>query len=122
ISSRLDYCNTLFTGLPKNAIGRLQLIQNSAARLLTKTKKQEHLTPIHSFILCPTLSSSSAKLLDSHHCLQKKTGDAVFAVCAPKLWNSLFQNIRETNSMATFKKTFKDILRKILQTGSILAK
>ncbi|KAF7648774.1 hypothetical protein LDENG_00152180, partial [Lucifuga dentata] len=25
---------------------RLQLIQNSAARLLTKTKKREHITPV----------------------------------------------------------------------------
>ena len=28
------------------AINRLQLIQNSAARLLTKTKKKEHITPV----------------------------------------------------------------------------
>ena len=28
------------------AIDRLQLIQNSAARLLTKTKKREHITPV----------------------------------------------------------------------------
>ena len=41
ISSRLDYCNALFTGLPKGTTERLQLIQNSAAQLLTRTKRRE---------------------------------------------------------------------------------
>lgn len=45
IFSRLDYCNGVFTGLPKQAIRQLQLIQNAAARVLTKTKKREHITP-----------------------------------------------------------------------------
>ena len=46
ISSRVDYCNGLFTGLPKKTIKQLQVIQNAAARVLTKTKRTEHITPI----------------------------------------------------------------------------
>ncbi len=46
ISSRLDYCNVLYSGIIKRNLQRLQLIQNAAARLLTRTKKRDHITPI----------------------------------------------------------------------------
>ncbi len=37
ISSRLDYCNALFAGVTKQALNKLQLIQNAAARAITRT-------------------------------------------------------------------------------------
>ena len=46
ISSRLDYCNSLFTTLSRSSLHRLQLVQNAAARLLTNTYRRYHITPV----------------------------------------------------------------------------
>lgn len=46
ITSKLDYCNALFLGLPAIHLNRLQRIQNVAARILTCTERHEHISPI----------------------------------------------------------------------------
>ena len=45
-SSRLDYCNVLYSCLNKSSMVRLQVVQNAAARLLNKTNRRSHITPI----------------------------------------------------------------------------
>ena len=45
VTTHLDYCNAILYGLPKFLLNRLQLVQNRAVRIVTFTKKYEHITP-----------------------------------------------------------------------------
>ena len=43
--SHSDYCDALLIGLPKYLIEKLQMVQNTAARVLCRIGKYDHITP-----------------------------------------------------------------------------
>ena len=45
VSSRLDYCNSLFLSLTDFELRRLHLVQNSLCRVVTRSSKFSHITP-----------------------------------------------------------------------------
>ncbi len=46
VITRLDYCNSLYYAVSQSSLFRLQLVQNTAARLLSGTRKYEPVTPV----------------------------------------------------------------------------
>ena len=46
VFSKLFYCSAVWSGTYKQNIHKLQLLQNFAARILTETKKYDHITPV----------------------------------------------------------------------------
>ena len=46
VTSRIDSCNALLFGLPNFLIQRLQYVLNSAARVIARSRKFDHITPL----------------------------------------------------------------------------
>ncbi len=53
MTSRLDYCNALLGCCSACLINKLQMVQNAAARVLTRTRKYDHISPVLSTLHWP---------------------------------------------------------------------
>ena len=129
VLSRLDYANALLVGCPKHCLDRLQKVQNSAARLVLKAKKCDHVTPLLQTLhwlpikariqyklslLCHNFfSDSSPRILSFPRVRTKTFGESAFSLAAPKQWNSLPASLRNITSTTSFKKALKTYLFKL---------
>ena len=154
VSSRLEYCNSLFLSLTDFELRRLQLVQNSLCRVVTHSSKFSHITPqlkktplatrlpvryrvqfkiglitykiltqgqpvyvrglIHPYTSFRNTRRSTPKL----RFLQTPTFDHrvhksikhfpnSFSHYAPALWNSFPLHVRNSPSVASFRKHLK---------------
>ena len=46
VTSRLDFHNGLLAGVAEKTLRKLQIVQNNAARLLTRVGRRDHITPV----------------------------------------------------------------------------
>ena len=64
VSSKLDHCNSLLYRLPAYQLNKLQLIQNTAARIVSFARKYDHITPVlQSLHWLPVQSRINFKIL-----------------------------------------------------------
>ena len=46
VTARLNYCNAVLYGLPASVTNRMQRLQNMCARMITRTRRSDHITPV----------------------------------------------------------------------------
>ncbi len=88
MTSRLDYCNALLGGCSARLINKLQMVQNAAARVLTRTRKYDHISPVLS-----TLHWLPTKPVNN----QKQLITALSDMCrVPAILAATFTNVYKT--------------------------
>ena len=148
VISRLDYCNSLYNGLPGGLLRKLQNVQNRAARLVKGLKIRDRITPalidLHwlpikariEFKIClltykamrngvpkylrdclvPYAEATSINISirhaeDPHRLFEMGAnhmiGDRTFRYAAPRLYNSLPFDVKESQNASVFKKKLK---------------
>ena len=140
VLSKLDYCNSLYYGLNHALVNRLQIVQNSAARLVFNKRKFDHSScllfklhwlPVNERIsykislivhkalyqISPhdiqnliTFSSIRTFNLKGNYRSSSAFGDRAFSVYAPQVWNQLPLHLKMETSLDIFKKKLKTFL------------
>ncbi|KAI5615341.1 hypothetical protein C0J50_10850, partial [Silurus asotus] len=110
VTFRLDYCNALLSGCASKCVNKLQLVQNAAARVLTRSRKFYHITPV--LIMNPPrlLRSKGTGYMLVPQIMKTTAGGRSFSYKAPQLWNSLPTSVRDSDTVSVFKSRLKTYL------------
>lgn len=135
VLSSLDYCNGLYIGANQRILKQLQSLQNRAARIIKGIKRREdvesHLKNLHWLkiqeriefkillltfkcihglapkYLCDLIQYSSGSGRHVSLLTPVSTSPKAFSAAAPKLWNDLPQDIKQSITVDNFKNKLK---------------
>ncbi len=93
VLSTLDYCDALLAGLPANYLKPLQLIQNTAARLIFNEPKRTHVTPLFINLHWLPIAAQCIKFKALMFAYRSTSGSA------PLYLNSLLQTYMSSRSL-----------------------
>ena len=140
ISSKIDYCNSIYYGINKDAISALQKIQNAAIRMIFKFKKRysvsQYFAKLHwlkveqrvyykiiLLVFKCVYNRAPTQLIDkivnykntdtlTLKCVQfnTKAGRRSFSYIGPRLWNEVPYRIKALSDVEAFKKQLKTLL------------
>ena len=149
VLSRIDFCNSLYAGLPNNRLRPLQMLLHSSARLImgmprfsreriTPVLIQLHFLPIKARIMYKmcllvfkalkydqpkylsdllhyrqpfrSLRGTGSKILEEPIIAQSSYSNRCFSFCAPRMFNSLPENLRTSATVENFKCGLKTFL------------
>ena len=101
VFSKLFYCSAVWSGTFKKNIHKLQLAQNFAARVLTNTRKFDHISPV-----LRELGWFSVKHLlfvrDVTQLYKIATAQRSFHYRSINTWNSLMASTRNIKTLSNF--------------------
>lgn len=139
VLSKLDYCNSLYSGIDSSLLAKLQYAQNSAARLIYRRRKYDHVSDILKDLhwLPVKVRIQYKVLLLVHKALYNLSpdeinslitfestrtfnlqiqrvnsayGDRAFSITSAKLWNTLPLQLKTETDTSKFKKRLKTYL------------
>jgi len=98
ITTRIDYCNSLYYGINGRLVHKLQTLQNACARLLTNASRFDHITPVLTALhWLPVKQRCVFKLLViTFKCLH---GTAPTYLCDLIVKHHACRDVRSNNSM-----------------------
>ena len=121
VFSKLLYCASVWAYTTKKNIELLQTVQNSAARIVSGTRKFDHVTPILKQLQCQKFKTRS----EVHLCntrnryrlhiplCRRAAGQRAFTFRGQKLWNSLPDEFQSITIFDVFKVKIKQHLLRV---------
>ena len=141
VLSRLDYCNALIIGIQRDLIAKLQRLQNSAARIVSRTRKYEHISPVCIklhwlpikfriqfkvlLLVYKALNRLAPKYIKDllvpykPRCHLRSKAKGLLDEPWTRLWNAHPQFLKYSTSCQTFKKCLKTHLLRLANCGVI---